>query len=254
MIKICPKCNAEHEKDGIFCTRKCANSRIFSQESRDKKSKSNLAWHIKNKNKVDAKKCIICNSEFYGRGRTCSKICVGKYISIVNKGKTGGYREHSGRAKTGYYKGIYCGSTYELVWIIYRIDHNLLVKRFDGYLQKDKLKYFPDFIDEFGRIIEIKGYKSESVDNKSKLAEECGYEINVLYLENLREEFKWVKENYTYNSIIELYDEYKPKYIYYCDNCNKEYNRERLIKTKLKFCSRTCCALYGAKKRCKSKV
>lgn len=27
----------------------------------------------------------------------------------------GGYRKGSGRSKHGYYKGIYCGSTYELL-------------------------------------------------------------------------------------------------------------------------------------------
>jgi len=32
--KICPKCSAEHEKPGKFCSRQCANSRQFSPESR----------------------------------------------------------------------------------------------------------------------------------------------------------------------------------------------------------------------------
>jgi hypothetical protein len=37
-MKICPKCNTEHNKGGIFCSRKCANSRVFSDESKRKKS------------------------------------------------------------------------------------------------------------------------------------------------------------------------------------------------------------------------
>jgi len=37
-IKQCPKCNAEHTKSGIYCSRSCANSRIFSDEAKQKKS------------------------------------------------------------------------------------------------------------------------------------------------------------------------------------------------------------------------
>jgi hypothetical protein len=33
-MKICPKCNTEHNKPGTYCSRKCANSRIFSSESK----------------------------------------------------------------------------------------------------------------------------------------------------------------------------------------------------------------------------
>ena len=46
------------------------------------------------------------------------------------KNTRGGYRPGSGRAKTGYYKGIYCGSTYELAWVIYQIDNNKDFSRF----------------------------------------------------------------------------------------------------------------------------
>jgi len=37
-MKQCPKCKSNHTKPGTFCSRTCANSRIFSQESRLKKS------------------------------------------------------------------------------------------------------------------------------------------------------------------------------------------------------------------------
>lgn len=40
-MKICPKCNIEHERKGTFCSRKCANSRTFSEESKQKKSNAN---------------------------------------------------------------------------------------------------------------------------------------------------------------------------------------------------------------------
>ncbi len=37
-MKQCPKCNSDHTKHGTFCSRTCANSRIFSEESKLKKS------------------------------------------------------------------------------------------------------------------------------------------------------------------------------------------------------------------------
>src|ERR1035437_5232810 len=38
--KICPRCGTEHSKRGVFCSRNCANVRIFSSESLEKKKKS----------------------------------------------------------------------------------------------------------------------------------------------------------------------------------------------------------------------
>jgi hypothetical protein len=50
-MKICPKCNAEHENPGTFCSRKCANSRVWTAEAKQKKSvalkkfiEDNPAW------------------------------------------------------------------------------------------------------------------------------------------------------------------------------------------------------------------
>ena len=37
-MKICPKCNNKHEKPGNFCCRSCANSRIWNEEDKKKKS------------------------------------------------------------------------------------------------------------------------------------------------------------------------------------------------------------------------
>ena len=40
-MKICPKCDGEHEKSGVYCSRRCANSRTFTEEARQKKSIAN---------------------------------------------------------------------------------------------------------------------------------------------------------------------------------------------------------------------
>lgn len=40
-MKICPKCKNKHQATGVYCTRKCANSRVFTKEAREKKSIAN---------------------------------------------------------------------------------------------------------------------------------------------------------------------------------------------------------------------
>ena len=37
-MKVCPKCNKEHEKPGTYCSRSCANSREWSSVAKNKKS------------------------------------------------------------------------------------------------------------------------------------------------------------------------------------------------------------------------
>ena len=40
-MKICQKCQKEHEKPGRFCSRSCANARVFTAEAIQKKSEAN---------------------------------------------------------------------------------------------------------------------------------------------------------------------------------------------------------------------
>ena len=39
-MKICPKCEVEHSKPGRFCSRKCGNARVWSEETQKKRSAS----------------------------------------------------------------------------------------------------------------------------------------------------------------------------------------------------------------------
>ena len=36
-MKICPKCKSEHKKEGKYCCRKCANSRVWTEKDKEKK-------------------------------------------------------------------------------------------------------------------------------------------------------------------------------------------------------------------------
>jgi 5-methylcytosine-specific restriction endonuclease McrA len=39
-MKVCPKCNSKHGKSGKYCSRKCANSRTWSEDDKKKKAES----------------------------------------------------------------------------------------------------------------------------------------------------------------------------------------------------------------------
>ena len=158
----------------------------------------------------------------------------------------GGYRPGSGRSKSGYYKGIYCGSTYELCWLIYALDNGIKFSRFDGVLTDGLIKYIPDFILEDGKtIIELKGYENqESVNKKTKLAESFGYKVIVLYKDDLQPMFEYVTDKFKTKQYYTLYDGYKPRYEYKCSTCKKQTYKDKQKTTKEIFCSRVCAGKF----------
>lgn len=128
--------------------------------------------------------------------------------TMKNNPKAGGLRYNSGRGKKGWYKGFYLRSTYELVYIIYNLDHNIKIKpckksylyEYDG----KQHRYYPDFELEDGTIIEIKGYMNEQT--KAKIKSVTDKPIKVLFEKDLQYAFDYVKENYTYNKLEDLYE------------------------------------------------
>lgn len=264
--KVCPKCGTKHTKPGIYCSRHCANGREQTPEIRERKSQS-IKRYLKSIGKQKTEHdvhciCVNCGREFvaHKRRKYCSKNCqhadmrpialegLKKATEVLKShGNWGGYREGSGRSKSGYYKGIYCGSTYELAWMIYQLDNNRDFSRFEGMLEWNGVKYIPDFLQD-GKIIEIKGYeKDESVARKTAVANHFGYEVIVLRKEDLRKEFEWVKTHYQYKTMNELYDDYKPKFVHVCDNCGKEFSREWDSDGPHHFCSRKCVGKFNGR-------
>lgn len=161
----------------------------------------------------------------------------------------GGYRQGSGRSKSGYYKGIYCGSTYELCWVIHSLDHGIGFTRFPGKLESNGIVYYPDFLLNDGKtIVETKGYEAQqSVDKKSKVAESLGYVVKVLRKKDLEYAFEYVTKTYGTSKFFTLYDEYKPKYSYTCSHCNTPYETDKVLKTDTGFCSRSCAGKFRKK-------
>lgn len=223
--KICPVCNRgfnvskylKEKYHKTFCSRSCSasfnNKNRLVTEHQKIKTRNALLKPLK------CKVCIVCKKDFLPplknrNKKTCTYECLRKHrIQNMPKPKTvGGYRLGSGRSKHGYYNGIYCGSTYELCWVIYNLDKGIKFKRFPSYLEKDGLKYYPDFLLEDNKtIVETKGYESyESVNKKTKLAEYFGYTVIVLRKEELEPIFNYVSKKYNTKNFYTLYDNYTP--------------------------------------------
>lgn len=143
-------------------------------------------------------------NHFYGKHH--SKETIAKMKANPN---CGGLRQGSGRSKAGWYKGIYCRSTYELAYVIYNIDHNIKFipcKRIYEYLWNGEIhKYYPDFELEDGTIIEIKGYSNNQTE--AKIASVKDRNIIVLFQKDLQYAFDYVKKHYFYESLEDLYEQ-----------------------------------------------
>jgi hypothetical protein len=248
-MKNCPKCKVEHSKHGMFCSRSCANSRgprteEFKQLVRAKLKGVSPASKGKYLVERVSRTCQSCSISFITKINSNNLFCSPSCRPNIK----GGYREGSGRAKTGYFRGIYCGSTYELVWVIYRLDHNLPVTRFNGFIvYGNNKKYYPDFIED-SIIHEMKGWPNTSIDptlNEKELgAKKAGYQVRLYFREDLQKEFDWVKQNYIYKELFELYDGYKPKFNFKCSHCGNDVSRNGKPKTEVLFCSRACAGRY----------
>ena len=258
---ICPKCGKpftvkttqkKYDKGEYchYCSISCRNSRVRTQETKDKISrgvKNSVKFQENNKKGVEKRiinqyykennlkenttkivkkdvstivkngeklyTCKYCGKPFtykesHSRQYCCSE-CRNKYVEENVKPKLGGYRKGSGRGKSGWYKGIYCDSSWELAYVVYCLDNNIPIKRCTEPIKymfnNEEHKYFPDFITNEG-IIEIKGYKTEQWEAKLIQANN----IKVLYKEDMKPYLDYVHDKYGFD-YINLYDNSNPK-------------------------------------------
>ena len=156
--------------------------------------------------------CQICGKQIeqYKSKLYCSKECaiVGKHNKLSTaakarcaKGEFGGKNNDTYKKyKHGWYKGFYCGSSWELAFLIWALDHKLNIKRCDKIFKyeyhRKVYNYYPDFeID--GEIYEIKGFE----DHKAKVKHNAFPEIKYLRKADLKEQFKYVEETYGKNYV-----------------------------------------------------
>lgn len=115
---------------------------------------------------------------------------------------SGGLRKGSGRGKSGWYKGNWCDSTWELAWVIYNIENLIEFRRnYDGfeYSYKGKIfKYYPDFIigNEYYEIKGRRNYESLDEKNKAKIDSFNNGVLNVLYSGEMKPYLDYVISRY----------------------------------------------------------
>lgn len=137
---------------------------------------------------------------------------VSEETKIKLKLNSGGFRKNAGRGRRGYYKGLYCMSTWELAWVVYQLDHGLIVEQckdsFEYIMNGELHHYTPDFIID-DVYYEIKNWHRPDTDFKlnqfpkdKKIVLIEGKIENKLYL-------NYAKETYGDTFWENLYENYK---------------------------------------------
>jgi len=194
------------KKEKYYCSSKCSHSRTQTKETKEKISSSviasekfNVAWKSgkfkTNKNGVTIKTsiCDHCNLTIeYKWKNTPPRYHQKCWLSI-----SGGFKPGSSRGKSGWYKGYWCDSSYELAWVMYALDNDILFTRNTNgfkyiYENKEHL-FYPDFILEDGTYLEIKNFHSELTNAKINY---FPHPITVWYKENMKQYIEYAKQNY----------------------------------------------------------
>src|SRR5205823_10631523 len=93
-----------------------------------------------------------------------------KLSIVASERGLGGYERGSGRGKKGWYRGYWCDSAYELVFVAWALDHEIPFARnleFFLYEYQGKLmRWLPDFVLADGTFLEIKGYLTDQARAK----------------------------------------------------------------------------------------
>lgn len=217
-------------------------SRELNLEKKIKKSEAlEKGWQygrlstklVKEKTKSKSKKytknccCLTCKKDF-----VVTKYVSGLYCSQKCNPLTGGLRDGSGHSKSGWYKGVFCGSTWELAFLLWCLDNKIPIKRFADsprdYVLNGKIKkYYPDFVvGVIECIVEIKGYITpQSVEKQN-----ANDDVLLLTKNELRPILQHAKEKY--GNYIELF----------------EGNPHNLKKNQCKICGEPCRKLLCSQK------
>ena len=230
--KICPNCQKIiTNKRSTYCSSHCfatytqkdGGHHKWSEEGKKKLSewakKNNTIKFIsirgqKPKVELIKKNCLNCNIEFTtlpnihdANKKYCSKQCyINHAKSGAYKGRSGGYRIGAGRGKHGWYKGYYCDSSWELAWVIYQLDHNILFKRntkkFPYIFEGQSYSYIPDFILSNGEYVEIKGWPNKKTESKLS---QFPHKLTILWKPDMENIIDYVKQTYG-RDFIKLYE------------------------------------------------
>ena len=191
----CEKCGnnvviTSRYQSGRFCSRACANSRIWTNEHNKKLSKKMKGYHFGNADIYDPtrilvysiyrrpkkspieKTCVTCHKSFLSSGRkTCSIEC-----EHHAPGRNGGFRINSTRKIRSIYKGFWMDSGAERRFAELMDANDILWYKntSEWFPYRDKVgksrKYYPDFyLPEYDYWVEIKGRLYQNENDPLKL-------------------------------------------------------------------------------------
>lgn len=169
----------------------------------------NLGWEFgvdKNRNERLSKSLLSCNKQM-GKCKDIDKENERRQkISNSMKGnKNWMCNKKRGNGKKGWYKGIFCDSSWELAFVVYHIENKLNIKRCDikykYVIENAEHTYIPDFITDDG-IIEIKGRK----DKKAIVKQQNFPEIKIIDKYEIEPYLKYVNDKYGSEFCKILYD------------------------------------------------
>ena len=134
------------------------------------------------------------------------------------------WNRNKSKYKNGWYRGIWCDSSWQLAFVIYNLEHDIKFERnkegFEYQHQGHKHTYFPDFIMEDGTYVQIKGVMSEKAKIK---IETFKYPLIVIDPEGIKPYIKYAIQKYGKN-FISLYQNvtYEDRNYITCPQCGKK--------------------------------
>jgi len=199
-MKQCPKCNADHTKSGIYCSRACANSRVFSDATNKQRSLSNkkaIASFSEDKKAVILSKriasyrivkpingCIDCGKSI-SRANKHNRCQACYFKSDISAYATGHYRKYKRQAVVDSFgNGVYLMSSLEIRYYDWLTKNNIKWKKPESIAYTDSVGksrwYKPDFhLIESNKIIEIKGYMWDNDVTKMECVTTQHPQINI---------------------------------------------------------------------------
>lgn len=211
-MKQCPKCGTSHNKNGVFCSRSCANSRVFTEESNNKRSKSLLGKPSKLKGKPGRKHTEedknkisegVLNSSLFATNKK-KKGCVGKKHTAETKEKLSDIAKERGlggtTSKTKLYftksngETVYLQSSYEVKFAELLERLNIEWTRPAPFIWYDddgkSHRYYPDF--KIGTVyVDTKNDYLAAVDlpKIEAVKKQNNIDLRIVTLEMINEEF-----------------------------------------------------------------
>lgn len=211
---FCKYCNKEFKNAGGKATHEpyCKDNpdKIIREKSPNAhRKKGSIPWNkglvgderCKKSEETKLKLSLVCD----GKAKTVEKE-IERLKKIKEKSvNNGGYRKGSGRGIKGWYKGIFCDSSWELAFVLYCERWNIPIKRnmdrfpysFEGKLYN----YIPDFIVE-EEYVEIKGFLTEK--NQAKI-DQFPHKLKLMLESDMKPILEEIIKLYGKN-FVELYE------------------------------------------------